>query len=133
MALAVFDTNILIDHLAGIREATEELAAYDDSAISTISWMEVACKLTMPQVNIFSADLSRAGIKIIQTTPSIMRRAAMLRGLSGRKLPDCIIMATAELQDRIIITRDQLDFNDQCCARVRIPYRLQHGRVVDVR
>lgn len=133
MALALFDTNILIDHLAGIWEATEELAAYDDGAISTISWMEVACKLTSPQLMLFCSDLSRAGIKIIQTTPGIMRRAAMLRGASGRKLPDCIIMATAELQDRIIITRDVLDFDNNGCARVRVPYRLQHGQVFDVR
>jgi predicted nucleic acid-binding protein len=133
MALALFDTNILIDHLAGIWAATEELAAYDDAAISTISWMEVACKLSTPQLNVFSGNLSHAGIKVIQTTPGIMRRAAMLRSASGRKLPDCIIMATAELQDRTIITRDLLDFNSNGCARVRVPYRLLHGQVFDVR
>lgn len=42
MAVVLFDTNILIDHTAGIIEATRELAGYDDAAISAINWMEVA-------------------------------------------------------------------------------------------
>jgi predicted nucleic acid-binding protein len=46
MGLVLFDTNILIDHTAGIIEATRELSGYDDAAISAINWMEVACALT---------------------------------------------------------------------------------------
>lgn len=133
MALALFDTNILIDHLAGIWQATEELAGYDDGAISTISWMEAACKLTQKQLSVFNSDLLTAGIRIIQTTPPIMRHAAFLRGTSSRKLPDCIILATAELQDRIVVTRDAIDFKGAPYAQVRIPYRLQHGVVCDIR
>lgn len=38
----IVDTNILIDHFDGIKEATEELAMYEDIAISTITWSEVA-------------------------------------------------------------------------------------------
>ncbi len=41
MVKALFDTNILIDYLNGIPQAREEVALYDDSAISIISWMEV--------------------------------------------------------------------------------------------
>jgi predicted nucleic acid-binding protein len=132
MALALFDTNILIDHMAGIWAATEELAGYEDSAISVISWMETACKLSPSQVALFHSDLLSAGIKVIQTSPAIMRRAAQLRGLTARKLPDCIILATAELEDRIIVTRDVLDFKGAVFARVRIPYRLRQGMVLDI-
>ena len=37
----LFDTNILIDYLAGIDEARRELALYRSSLISVITWMEV--------------------------------------------------------------------------------------------
>jgi predicted nucleic acid-binding protein len=38
---AVFDTNILIDHLQGVPEAREELDRFDDRAISIVTWAEV--------------------------------------------------------------------------------------------
>lgn len=41
MAIVLFDTNILIDHTLGFKEATAELAGYDDAAISAISWIDV--------------------------------------------------------------------------------------------
>jgi hypothetical protein len=34
MVSVLFDSNIVIDHTLGIDEATAELAAYDDAAIS---------------------------------------------------------------------------------------------------
>lgn len=37
MAIVLFDTNILIDHTLGIAQATAELSAYGDAAISAIS------------------------------------------------------------------------------------------------
>lgn len=49
MVTALFDTNILIDHFDGIAEATDELMAYDQAFISTISWIEVACGMTPQQ------------------------------------------------------------------------------------
>ena len=41
MAGVLFDTNILIDHFAGLKEATAELERYADAAITTITWLEV--------------------------------------------------------------------------------------------
>jgi predicted nucleic acid-binding protein len=41
MARALFDTNILNDHLRGIPAARAEPGRYDDKAVSIISWMEV--------------------------------------------------------------------------------------------
>jgi predicted nucleic acid-binding protein len=49
MAIVLFDTNILIDHTLGIMAATRELAGYDEGAISTINWIEVACALSRPE------------------------------------------------------------------------------------
>lgn len=69
MAIVLFYTNILIDHTLGIAQATAELSAYDDAAISAISRMETACKLMPAQIAVFDASLADAGIDIIQTTP----------------------------------------------------------------
>ncbi len=86
MARVIFDTNILIDHTLGIIEATRELAAYDDAAISAVNWMEVACALTPSQVAQFDQDLADVGIVVLQTTVDIMRRArrSVAGVISGR-------------------------------------------------
>jgi len=132
MAIALFDSNILIDHTLGIKEATIELAGYDDAAISTICWMETACLLTPPQIIKFDLDLADAGIIIQQTTPEIMRRAAELRRQMKKKLPDCIIWATAEIQGRLIVTRNPNDFGGTTNPLVRVPYKNTDGVITDV-
>ena len=131
--MILFDTNILIDHTLGILQATEELARYDDAAVSAISWMETTCKLSQHQVAVFDADLARAGIRIMQTTPAIMRRAAALRGQTLKKLPDCIIRATAELDGRVVVTRNAVDFGGCSSTRIRVPYKLMEGSVIPLR
>ncbi len=127
--MILFDTNILIDHTLGIWQATEELARYDDAAISAISWMETTCKLSQLHVALFDESLHKAGIKVMQTTPAIMRRAAALRGQTRRKLPDCIIRATAELDGRVVITRNAVDFGGCSNTAVRVPYKLHSDTV----
>lgn len=75
MAIVLFDSHIRIDHLLGIAQATIEPGSCDDAAVSAISSMEAACKLTPPQIALFDASLADAGVKVIQTTPFIMRGA----------------------------------------------------------
>jgi predicted nucleic acid-binding protein len=48
MVKALFDTNILIDHLNRSDEARKELARYDDRAISIVTWMEVLVGAAAP-------------------------------------------------------------------------------------
>jgi predicted nucleic acid-binding protein len=132
MAIVLFDSNILIDHTLGIREATAELAGYDDAAISAISWMEAACLLTPEQIDRFDQDLSDAGIIVLQTTPEIMRAAATLRGQTNHKLPDCIIWATAKIEGRFIVTRNPDDFGGTANPSVRVPYKSTGGVITDV-
>ena len=45
MVKVLFDSNIVIDHLLGHEEANIEMAAYDDAAISAITWIEATVKL----------------------------------------------------------------------------------------
>jgi predicted nucleic acid-binding protein len=132
MAIVLFDLNILIDHILGYREATLELAAYDDAVISSISWMEAACKLSIQSRGEFDAHLLGSGIKVVHTNDAIMRRAAELRGLTSKKLPDCIIRATAEVEGRIVVTRNPVDFDGNSAALVRVPYVIKDEKVVSV-
>lgn len=136
MDLVLFDTNILIDHTLGIWAATVELGSHENAAISAVGWMETACKLHRRQVDIFDDSLLEAGIVVLQTTPFIMRRAAQLRGKTSKKLPDCIILATAEIGGRVVVTRNAADFGGTSGAEtrvaVRIPYRLTNGVVTEV-
>ena len=132
MAIVLFDSNVLIDHTLGIIEATNELAGYDDAAISAISWMESTIKPTPAEIAKFDLDLADAGIVILQTTPDIMRLAAQLRRQTKTKLPDCIIWATAQIHRRILVTCNPDDFGGPGNPQVRVPYKNNNGIIRDV-
>lgn len=85
MVTALFDTNILIDHMDGVEAASNELFAYSNAVISVINWMEVACDLTPEEVADFNDLLRDADIGVVQTSESIMVRAARLRGHTRKK------------------------------------------------
>lgn len=50
-------------------------------------------------------------------------RAAEIRSLRGPKLSDAIIQATAEVGQRILITRNTRDFSERNKG-IRVPYTL---------
>ena len=129
MALVLFDTNIFIDALKNYTEALEELAHWDDPAISAITWMEIYAGATPEEVPVIDAMIKGTGFAIIHTDDEIARIAAQIRGESIRKrpkiaLPDAIIMATAQARGLPIITRNKKDFTG---PHVRIPYELVSG------
>lgn len=41
MVNVLFDSNILIDFLNGVKAAEDELSLYNDKAVSVITWIEV--------------------------------------------------------------------------------------------
>ena len=47
MVKALFDTNILIDHLRGITAARDEIARYDTKAISIITATDSGWKILL--------------------------------------------------------------------------------------
>jgi len=132
MVTALFDTNILIDHFDGIEAATDELIAYDQAYISTITWMEVACGMTPQEIVSFNQLLVAAGIGVIQTSEAIMVEAAAIRRVTRRKLPDCIIRATAVVHANIIVTRNPSDFGGTS-PMVRVPYDIVAGVAVNIK
>ena len=121
-----FDANIVIDALAGYPLARTEIErAVSLSSrpwISRMAWIEVLSKGSENMVGDALEFLSRFGLDEIDD--EIARRAAALRRERPRlKSPDAIILATAQIRGRVLITRNTKDFPVQMPG-IRVPYIL---------
>jgi predicted nucleic acid-binding protein len=121
MVAALFDTNILIDHLNAFPEADEEIERYKDRAISMVTWIEVMAgaggDLDAPTRRYLD------GFDVLPVDDRVAERAVMLRRTSRIKLPDAMIWATAQVEGRLLVTRNTKDFPaDE--PGVRMPYQL---------
>jgi predicted nucleic acid-binding protein len=121
-----FDANIVIDALAGYPLARTEIErAVGLSSrpwISRMAWIEVLSKGSEIMMRDALEFLSRFGLDEIDE--EISRRAASLRRERPRlKSPDAIILATAQIRGRVLITRNIKDFPAQMPG-VRVPYIL---------
>lgn len=120
MAIALFDTNILIDYLNGISEANQEITRYQDKAISLITWMEVMVGATDEEATQINGFLSLFSLLPINSEVSI--EAVKIRKAHKVKLPDAIILATARTSRRVLITRNTKDFPSGGDGEIRHPY-----------
>ena len=120
MVGALFDTNILIDHLNAVPHAREEIGRFESRAISIVTWMEVMVgadgELAEPTRRFLD------GFTVIALNDEIAMRAVELRHAHRIKLHDAVIWATAQIAGRLLVTRNTGDFppND---PGVREPYR----------
>lgn len=116
---ALLDSNILIDYLNGIAAAKEEMARYESCAISVISWMEVLAGAPA------AADLETRGFldqfKLVGIDAKTALRAVELRRSKRMKLPDAIILASAQINGLLLVTRNTRDFDPELPG-VRVPY-----------
>ena len=118
----LFDTNILIDHLKGIAKASREIAASQHPAISIITWIEVmAGATTVSEEARLKAFL--ANFESLPVTVGVAERAAAIRRKLRLKMPDAIILATAEAAGRVLVTRDGKAFAAGMRG-VRVPYKI---------
>ncbi len=108
MVKALFDTNILIDFLGGAPEAGDEVALYDDAAISIVTWMEVMVGAPDPTTDATRGFLN--SFELIGLDRDVADLAVQLRRRHGVKLPDAIIWASARHQGRLLVTRNTKDF-----------------------
>lgn len=121
MVRPLFDTNVLIDYLAGVVAARDELARYEDPASSVISWMEVLVG-AHPEVEPATRRfLSR--FALVEIDAAIAERAVTIRRGRRIRLPDAIIQASAETRSLLLVTRNTRDF-DPASPSVRVPYVL---------
>jgi hypothetical protein len=120
-APVLFDTCILIDYLRGIPQARAECDRRADRAISIITWMEVMAGSTAA-----NRDDTRSfllNFVSLPLTPEVAESAVAIRIAKKLKLPDAIIQATAEVDGRVLITRNTRDF-PVGTAGVHIPYTI---------
>ena len=119
---ALFDTNILIDLFSGRREAKQALEAWPpQNAISLVTWMEVmvgAKKYNQEH----RTRVAMSAFNIIGVSQAIAERSVALRQEYGMKLPDAIILATAQVHRLELVTRNTKDFKD--IVGVVTPYEL---------
>jgi predicted nucleic acid-binding protein len=105
----VFDTNILIDYLAGKEPAKEELDRYPQPRISIITWIEVMVgakdKTAETQIREF--------LNSFETVPldeHVAETAVQLRRRYRLRLPDTLIWASAKTRESLLITRNTRDY-----------------------
>lgn len=121
-----FDANILIDHLndRGFAEREVQRAAQHPGGawISRIVWIEIMSNGDPRLLRETEAYLGRFGLD--EVTSDVAARAASLqRERPKLKAPDAIILATAFLRNRILVTRNTRDFAPGTPG-VRVPYTL---------
>ena len=116
----LFDTNILIDYLAGIEAAREEFDRHRQRLISIVTWMECLAGARGADeedvIELFLRDFT-----VVALSRPIARDAVHLRRAQRLRLPDAIIWATARAESALIVTRNTKDFPADDPG-VRIPY-----------
>ncbi|MGL4314533.1 MAG: PIN domain-containing protein [Sphingomonas sp.] len=121
-----FDANIVIDSLAGYAPAQAEIARAVSLGsrpwISRMAWIEVLSKGNDVVVREALTFLGHFGMDEIDAEISL-RAAALRRERPRLKSPDAIILATAQLRGRILVTRNTRDFPAEMPG-IRVPYLL---------
>ena len=121
MADPVFDTNILIDWLREEPQAAGELSRYKRHRISRISWMEILAGEPLETRD--QIQLLISPFEIVELDSRIAAAAVDIRHRSRMKLLDAIILATAQVNGAILVTRNTKDFPANMPG-IRIPYTL---------
>jgi hypothetical protein len=117
---ALFDTNVLVDYLNGIRMAREELARHERRAISVITWAEVLVgSRDTEEEQVVRGFL--AGFEVADVDLDVAAEAVRLRRERRLKLPDALIWATARRHGALLVTRNTKDFPKDDPG-VRVPY-----------
>lgn len=116
-----FDTNIVIDWLNRKAPARAELSRYNRHRISRIAWAEVLAGEPLE-----SRDYVReliAPFEIVEVDGRIAQAAADIRHRTSMKLLDALILATAQINGAILVTRNTRDF-PATMPGIRVPYTL---------
>jgi predicted nucleic acid-binding protein len=121
VAVPFFDTNILIDWLRQRPQARSEIMRYPAHRISRIVWTEVLAGETLasrPKIQELIAPF-----EVVEIDARIALAAADIRHRGRMKLLDAYILATAQVNGAILITRNIKDFPAEMPG-IRVPYTL---------
>lgn len=121
-----FDSNIVVDALTGYEPARSEIRRATERGtrawVSRMVWIEVLSKGSGEALR--RAEVLLSGFGVDEIDAEIADRAASLRRDRPKlKSPDAIILATAMLRGRVLVTRNIKDFPAQMPG-IRVPYTL---------
>jgi predicted nucleic acid-binding protein len=116
-----FDTNILIDWLNDSPKAIAELARYRKHRISRVVWTELLAGVPIEERETLQQTL--LPLEVVEIDARIAAAAADIRYRSPMKLMDAYILATAQVNGSILITRNTKDFPAEIPG-IRVPYTL---------
>jgi len=114
-----FDTNILIDWLNDSPKAIAELSRYRKHRISRVVWTELLAGVPIEERDTLQQTL--ASLEVVEIDARIATAAADIRYRSPMKLMDAYILATAQVNGAILITRNTKDFPEKMPG-IRVPY-----------
>lgn len=117
---AILDSDVLIDYLQGAPQARKELVRYRRPHYSMISFIELHCGANNA-AEARAVDVLLSTMTRIELTEEVARRAVELRRELRLKLPDAVVLASAEVEGCILVTRNTRDF-PKGDPRVRFPY-----------
>lgn len=121
MSAPFFDTNILIDWLKRRPQAYAEISRYGGHRISRIVWTEVLAGEPVEARPAVQEALSH--FEVVEIDQRIAAAAADIRFRQKMKLMDAYILATAQVNGAILITRNTKDFPAEMPG-IRVPYTL---------
>ena len=117
-----FDTNIVIDALHNRPQAWAEIRRATRAWISRMSWIEVMAGAPDGLGDDTEEFLRLFAISEIDE--EVSRRAASIRRQrKSIKVPDAVILASAQVGGRILVTRNTRDF-PATMPGIRVPYVL---------
>ena len=116
-----FDTNILVDWLKDFPSARAELGRYRRHRISRIVWTEVLAGVPLESRSEVREAI--APFDVVEVDARVAEAAADIRHRSRMKLMDAYILATAQVNGAILITRNTKDFPANLPG-IRVPYVL---------
>jgi predicted nucleic acid-binding protein len=117
---AVIDSDILIDYLQGINAAKAELARYRRPLYSVIALMELLCGAQNDNERAAAGNLLGV-MERVEISEAIARRAVEVRKHHRLKLPDAIVLASAEEENCLLVTRNTKGF-PRNHPHIRFPY-----------
>jgi len=106
--MLLLDTNILIDVLRGEQVARAWLEQQQRPAISVITWIEVLVGCRAEEALIVESWLE--SFDRLPMDQAVAALTVSLRQLHGLKVPDAIILATAQHHGLQLVTRNVRDF-----------------------
>jgi len=116
-----FDSNIVVDWLSRIAPAKLELSRYPRHRISRIVWTEILAGEPLENRDVVRGLI--APFEVVELDARIAGAAADIRHRTRMKLMDAYILATAQVNGAILITRNTKDFPVNMPG-IRVPYTL---------